>query len=73
MKDFNKKDQVIVKNFLDDLLKLYEKYELTLSHEDTHGGFLIEFDKKYFKDNINWINEALPVSPYRGESSNEGS
>lgn len=31
-----------MKPFLNDLNKLYEKYDLSISHEDGHGAFLIE-------------------------------
>ncbi len=41
--------------FIDDLLKVYKKHNLSLAHEDDQGGFLIQ---KYSIRNIEWIKQA---------------
>lgn len=45
-----------IKNFLDDIVKVYKKYNLTLSHEDGHGAFIID---NYDEYNIKWLYDAL--------------
>ena len=39
-------------NFLNEITKIYKKYNLSLSHEDGHGSFIIE---KYDEYNIKLI------------------
>lgn len=34
------------KEFLQELMKLYDKYELSIGHEDEHGAFIIEADSE---------------------------
>ena len=43
-------------NFLDELMVLYTKYNVSISHEDGHGGFIIESDCDY---NEEWIKDAV--------------
>ena len=43
------------KKFLKEIVKLCEKYELSISHEDKEGAFIIE---KYSKSNIEWLKDA---------------
>ena len=43
------------KEFINDLIEVYKKHNLSLSHEDTQGGFLIEDISDW---NINWLMEA---------------
>lgn len=45
-----------INEFLIELKKLCKKYNLSISHEDYMGAFIIE---KYDEDNINWINDAM--------------
>ena len=45
-----------VENFLDELMVLYTKYNVSISHEDGHGGFIIESDCDY---NEEWIKDAV--------------
>ncbi|MFW5962318.1 MAG: hypothetical protein ACOCQR_01765 [bacterium] len=42
--------------FLKEILKIYEKYNLSLSHEDSQGAFIIE---KYKKENAAWLKNAI--------------
>lgn len=42
-------------DFFEDLEKLYRKYDFSISHEDCHGGFIIE---NYDEDNVKWIRHA---------------
>ena len=44
-----------VDNFMDELNKLFKKYNLSISHEDGQGCFLIEEYEEY---NIKWLNAA---------------
>lgn len=41
--------------FFEELIKLYEKYNLTISHEDGHGSFIID---NYNEFSIDWIKAA---------------
>lgn len=43
------------KEFLQELMKLYDKYELSIGHEDEHGAFIIEADSEI---NRKWISNA---------------
>ena len=45
-----------VKEFLNEIVKLCKKYNLSLSHEDTHGAFIVE---KYNEGNIEWLKAAF--------------
>ena len=42
-------------NFYDELDKLCKKYNLSISHEDSGGSFIME---NYKKENIDWIKDA---------------
>ena len=42
--------------FIEDVLKLYKKYELSISHEDTHGAFVIV---QYSDENEKWLRNAI--------------
>jgi len=41
--------------FFNELDFLCKKYNISIAHEDSHGGFIIE---KYKEFNIKWIKEA---------------
>ena len=43
-------------SFIDDIVNIYKKYNLSLGHEDTEGSFKIE---NFSEENIDWIKEAL--------------
>lgn len=43
-------------NFLNEITKIYKKYNLSLSHEDDHGSFIIE---NYNETNIKWLKNSL--------------
>ena len=43
-------------NFLNEITKIYKKYNLSLSHEDAQGSFIIE---KYDEYNIKWLKNSL--------------
>ena len=49
-----------IEAFLDEIEKVCKKHNLSISHEDGHGGFEIE---EYNQDNIEWLRDA---SDYRG-------
>lgn len=44
-----------IKSFLDEIEKLCKKYELSISHEDGGGSFIIEGYDDY---NIEWLRSA---------------
>ena len=41
--------------FLEDIFKVYQKHNLSISHEDTGGAFIIT---RYDEDNIDWLKGA---------------
>ena len=44
-----------VDSFLKDIVEVCARHGMSISHEDTHGGFIIEeFDKKL----VDWLMEA---------------
>lgn len=44
-----------VEEFLQAIIEVCRKYGLSLSHEDAHGGFIVE---NYRKENIEWLLAA---------------
>lgn len=44
-----------VKCFYKELIALYKKYNLSISHEDSQGSFIIE---NYNENNVDWIMDA---------------
>lgn len=44
-----------IDDFMDGILKLCKKHNLSIAHEDCGGAFLIE---KYKEHNIRWFNAA---------------
>ncbi len=42
-------------DFIKDIIEVYKKHGLSISHEDSHGGFLI---KEYSDENARWLNSA---------------
>lgn len=47
---------IYVEKYLDEIDKISKHYGLSISHEDSHGAFIIE---KYNKLNIKWLNDCL--------------
>lgn len=45
-----------MKEFINEVINLMKKYNFSISHEDVHGGFIIE---KYDDYNIKWFKEAM--------------
>lgn len=43
------------KEFLEELIRLYEKYDVSISHQDYHGAFIIMDNDK---ENVDWIKDA---------------
>ena len=43
-------------NFLNEIDNICEKYNLSISHEDMHGAFILE---KYDEHNIKWLKNCL--------------
>jgi len=43
-------------NFKEELFKLYDKYDLAISHEDGHGAFEITTLEDFYKE---WMTEGL--------------
>lgn len=44
-----------VTSFLDDLVSVYEKHHLSLSHEDGQGAFIVQ---PLSQGNIRWLRDA---------------
>ena len=44
-----------MQNFLEDIKKVCEKHNLSISHEDGHGAFIVE---DYDDRNIKWLFNA---------------
>ena len=44
-----------IEGFINDIVKVYQKYGLSLAHEDSQGSFLVE---KYDDSNIEWLKNA---------------
>lgn len=44
-----------IKCFYRELIALYKKYGISISHEDSQGGFIIE---NYNEHNVDWILDA---------------
>lgn len=42
--------------FLEDIIKVYQKHKLSLSHEDLYGAFIV---MEYYEPNIEWLQNAL--------------
>lgn len=45
-----------MENFLNEIEKISKKYDLSISHEDGHGAFIID---DYDERNIEWLKAAL--------------
>lgn len=58
--DLNKSEEIEqpkeMKEFIDEIIKVMKKYNLSISHEDGQGAFIIE---KYDKNNIKWLKDAM--------------
>ena len=58
--DLNKSEEIEqpkeMKEFIDEIIKVMKKYNLSISHEDSHGAFIIE---KYEEYNIKWLKDAM--------------
>jgi len=52
----------IYSDFINEIIGICRKYNLSLSHEDSQGGFLIE---EYKEHNINWLKGALSLHKFR--------
>lgn len=58
--DINKYENIktpeSVINFLNEIDNICKKYNFSISHEDSHGAFILE---KYDKYNIKWLKDCL--------------
>ena len=45
-----------VNAFLEEIAEVCQEHGFSLSHEDTHGAFIVE---KHNNDNIQWLMEAM--------------
>ena len=43
-------------SFINDIIEVMKKHNLSISHEDSHGAFIIE---KYDDYNIKWLKHAM--------------
>lgn len=44
-----------MRDFKNEVIELMKKYNLSISHEDSHGGFIIE---RYDEYNVEWFKDA---------------
>jgi hypothetical protein len=44
------------KQFIAEIIMLYEKYNLSIAHEDTQGAFIIT---GYSDENVKWMRDAI--------------
>lgn len=51
------KDFPELKGFMDEILEVCKKHNVSISHEDGHGGFLIE--TPYDEFNSDWFKDAF--------------
>lgn len=49
-----------VSKFLEDIEKVCKAHDMSICHEDNHGGFLI---CKYNEDYMDWLKEAIWEDP----------
>lgn len=47
-----------VEQFLKEIENVCKKHNMSISHEDGHGAFIIE---KFYESNIKWLKEAAVV------------
>jgi len=45
-----------VDSFIDDIIRVYKKHDMSISHEDSHGAFIVTDLTNY---NILWLKEAM--------------
>lgn len=62
-----------VDDFIEEIIKVYNKHGLSISHEDGHGAFVVE---PCSERNINWLRDALcfievPIDPISDEGETE--
>lgn len=53
-KDIKTPESVI--KFLNEIDNICKKYNFSISHEDSHGGFILE---KYNDYNIKWLKDCM--------------
>lgn len=51
----NEPSPAAVEAFLDDIDGVFRKHDLSLGHEDSHGGFIVEPFCEY---NVEWVRAA---------------
>lgn len=57
-----KPDETTAQKFIEEIIELCKKYNLSLGHEDTHGSFLVA---PYDEEAIKWISAArATTSPW---------
>ena len=54
--DLNKSEEIEQPKEMKEFIKVMKKYNLSISHEDSHGSFIIE---KYEEYNIKWLKNAM--------------
>lgn len=48
-------DDKKIQDFIEDIIKVYKKHNLSLAHEDLYGGFVVQ---DYKEKNVEWIRQA---------------
>lgn len=58
LQDYENNKEIVQTNldgFFSELFALYKKYNISISHQDGHGGFILEKD---CEENREWIEDA---------------
>jgi len=56
---YNKDRSENVINFLNEVIRLSKKYNLSITHEDFHGGFEIRSYDEAYSD---WLKQAVEIN-----------
>jgi len=54
-----------VDEFLDEILAVFKKHNMSLAHEDAEGSFMVE---NYNSENIDWISTAIDNTSTKTET-----
>lgn len=63
----NKLDKLTIEKFFEEIDLVCKKYNVSIAHEDNHGGFIIE---DYDLFNIEWLKDAR-IDAGRGKGRKE--
>ena len=53
-----------MQSFLNDIIEVYKKHGLSLSHEDSQGAFIID---EFKEDNVRWLLACIELHEFNLE------